>query len=91
MEDFPNHRPLIAKKSFLRDGHSFYPRITSYNVCYTKLLRRGMLEKIFVREAIKQRTVNLIPESMAFGELVQTMSHSSAMYFPVVNQRNNFV
>lgn len=47
---------------------------------------RGMLEKIFVREAIKQRTVNLIPESMAFGELVQTMSHSSAMYFPVVDQ-----
>ena len=47
---------------------------------------RGMLEKIYVREAIQQRPLHLIPESMPFGELVQTMSHSSALYFPVVNQ-----
>ena len=47
---------------------------------------RGMLEKIFVREAIQQRPVNLIPENMPFGRLVQTMSQSSALYFPVVNR-----
>lgn len=47
---------------------------------------RGMLERIFVREAVQPRPVNLIPESMPFGQLVQTMSQSSALYFPVVNQ-----
>ncbi|GAB4362554.1 MAG: chloride channel protein [Deltaproteobacteria bacterium] len=47
---------------------------------------RGMLEKIYVREAAKERPVNLIPESMPFGQLVQEMTHSSALYFPVVNR-----
>jgi len=47
---------------------------------------RGMLEKIFVREAAQERPVNLIPESMPFGQLVQTMTRSSALYFPVVNR-----
>lgn len=47
---------------------------------------RGMLEKIFVREAVRQRPVDLIPENMPFGQLVQTMTHSSALYFPVVNR-----
>jgi len=47
---------------------------------------RGMLEKIFVREAAPERPVNLIPESMPFGQLVQTMTRSSALYFPVVNR-----
>lgn len=47
---------------------------------------RGMLERIFVREAIQPRPVNLIPESMPFGELVQRMSQSSALYFPVVTR-----
>lgn len=46
---------------------------------------RGMLERIFVHEAVKQRPVRLIPESMPFGQLVKTVAQSRELYFPVVD------
>lgn len=46
---------------------------------------RGMLERIYVREAVKQRPVRLIAESMPFGQLVTTVAQSRELYFPVVD------
>ncbi|GAB4239599.1 MAG: chloride channel protein [Deltaproteobacteria bacterium] len=47
---------------------------------------RGMLEKIRVHEAIIERPVIRIPESMPFGELVKTVTRSGASHFPVVDR-----
>jgi CIC family chloride channel protein len=46
---------------------------------------RGLLEEMYVRDALQPRGVTLIPESLHFGELVQIMSKSPNIYFPVVN------
>jgi CIC family chloride channel protein len=46
---------------------------------------RGLLEEMYVRDALQPRGVTLIPESLYFGELVQIMSKSPSIYFPVVN------
>jgi CIC family chloride channel protein len=48
---------------------------------------RGLLEEMYVRDALQPRGVTLIPESLNFGELVQIMSKSPNIYFPVVNLR----
>ncbi len=47
---------------------------------------RGLLERIFVYEAVKMRPVSRIPEEMPFGQLVRTMVNSREIYFPVVNR-----
>ena len=47
---------------------------------------RGLLERIFVHEAVKIRPVNRIPEEMPFGQLVQIMTTSREIYYPVVNR-----
>ncbi|MDH3238979.1 MAG: CBS domain-containing protein, partial [Deltaproteobacteria bacterium] len=47
---------------------------------------RGLLERISVHEAAKMRPVNQIPEEMPFGELVQIMTTSREIYYPVVNR-----
>ncbi len=46
---------------------------------------RGLLEEMYVRDALQPRGVTLIPESLYFGELIQIMSKSPNIYFPVVN------
>jgi CIC family chloride channel protein len=48
---------------------------------------RGLLEDMYVRDALKPRGVTLIPENLHFGDLVQTVSKSSEIYFPVVNSK----
>jgi CIC family chloride channel protein len=46
---------------------------------------RGLLEEMHVRDALKPRGVTLIPEDLHFADLVQTVSKSVNIYFPVVN------
>jgi len=46
---------------------------------------RGLLEKMRVHEVMVEREVTTIPEGLRFGELVQTVTRSPQIYFPVVN------
>jgi CIC family chloride channel protein len=71
-------------------------RVTLYDKqVYTRLaspahlgeFARGLLEEMHVHEAVKPRRVTVIPEDMRFGDLVQTVTQSPHIYFPVVNSR----
>ena len=44
-------------KNYILDGEDISPRITSYNVCYTKLLResKGMTKQNKIREYVLER------------------------------------
>ena len=46
---------------------------------------RQLLEEMHVKEALQPRGVTLIPENLYFADLVQTVSKSLNIYFPVVN------
>jgi CIC family chloride channel protein len=48
---------------------------------------RGLLEETHVHEAAVNRPVTTIPEDMRFGELLNTVTHSTDIYFPVVNTK----
>lgn len=48
---------------------------------------RGLLTEMRVNEAVVERPVTTIPEDMRFGELVQMVSRSSQIYFPVVDTK----
>jgi CIC family chloride channel protein len=48
---------------------------------------RGLLEDMRVREALNLRCVTTIPENMHFGDLVQTVTKSPEIYFPVINSK----
>lgn len=52
---------------------------------------RGMFEKIRVHEAVRERPVTLIPESMPFGDLVKTVTRSRASHFPVVDREGRMI
>ena len=41
-------------------------RITSYNVCYTKLLRSGIIEKIEADSKVTQLRITLLVEAKSF-------------------------
>jgi CIC family chloride channel protein len=71
-------------------------RVTLYDKqVYTRLVSpahlgefaRGLLEEMHVHEAVKPRRVRVIPEDMRFGDLVQTVTQSAHIYYPVVNNR----
>ena len=47
---------------------------------------RGLLEEMQVSEAIKLRQVTAIPEDMPFDQLIQVISNSPEIYFPVFDQ-----
>ncbi len=47
---------------------------------------RGLLEKIYVHEAVKMRPVSRIPENMPFGQMVKMIINSREIYFPVVSR-----
>ncbi len=47
---------------------------------------RGLLEGMQVSEAIKLRQVTAIPEDMPFDQLIQVISNSPEIYFPVFDQ-----
>jgi chloride channel protein, CIC family len=46
---------------------------------------RGLLEDMHVREALRERPVTLIPETMPFELLVKLVTESQDAHFPVVN------
>jgi len=46
---------------------------------------RGMLERIRVEEAVHPQPITLIQETMPFGELVRTVSHSGESHLPIVD------
>jgi len=48
---------------------------------------RGLLEDMYVRDALHLRCVTTVPENMHFGDLVQTITKSQELYFPVVNAK----
>jgi chloride channel protein, CIC family len=52
---------------------------------HTREFARGLLEEMHVREALQPKGVTLIPENLHFSDLVQTVTKSSNIYFPVVN------
>ncbi len=47
---------------------------------------RGMLEKIRVWEALRDRPLTRIPEDLPFGELVRIVTRSEESHFPVVDR-----
>jgi CIC family chloride channel protein len=47
---------------------------------------RGLLEKIRVHEAVRERPITPIPENMPFGQLVRTVTRSAESHFPVVDR-----
>lgn len=47
---------------------------------------RGLLERIYVREAVRMRPVVQIPEATPFDQIVKMMTGSREMYFPVVTR-----
>ncbi|OPX19983.1 MAG: chloride channel protein [Desulfobacca sp. 4484_104] len=47
----------------------------------------GLLERMFVYQAVNNRPVELIPESMPFEQLVRTVTNSPDHYFPVIDQQ----
>ena len=46
---------------------------------------RQLLEEMHVKDALQPRGVTLIPENLHFADLVQTVTKSLNIYFPVVN------
>ena len=48
---------------------------------------RGVLQEMRVHEAIVPRHVTTVPEDMRFSDLVQTVTQSAEIYFPVVNTK----
>ncbi|MCK9377094.1 MAG: chloride channel protein [Syntrophobacterales bacterium] len=48
---------------------------------------RGLLEDMYVRDALQPRGVTTIPENMRFGDLVQAVTKSLNIYFPVIDAR----
>jgi len=47
---------------------------------------RGLLSDMYVHEALTPRPLTLIPETMPFKTLIQTVTESREAYFPVVNE-----
>jgi CIC family chloride channel protein len=47
---------------------------------------RGLLEKIYVRDAVRMRPITLIPENMPFDGLVKIVTRSEELHFPVVDR-----
>jgi CIC family chloride channel protein len=48
---------------------------------------RGLLEDMYVRDALELHCVTTIPEDMHFTELVHAVTKSPNIYFPVVNPK----
>ena len=47
---------------------------------------RGLLEEMYVYEAVQPQSVTMIPENMPLGQLIQVMGSSQQIHFPVVDQ-----
>jgi CIC family chloride channel protein len=60
-------------------------RLTS--PAHVREFARGLLEEMHVQDALQLRCVTIIPENMRFVDLVQTVTKSPDIYFPVVNTK----
>jgi chloride channel protein, CIC family len=47
---------------------------------------RGLLEKMYVKDAVKKKAVSVIAENMPFNALIKAMTSSRESYFPVVDR-----
>ncbi|MDD3580003.1 MAG: chloride channel protein [Desulfobacca sp.] len=52
---------------------------------HSRRMASGLLEYMFVYQAINNRPVELIPESLPFEQLVRTVTNSPDHYFPVID------
>jgi CIC family chloride channel protein len=50
---------------------------------------RGLLEKLFVKDAVTLKAVTVIPENLSFPDLVKLVTTSSDMYYPVMDESGN--
>jgi CIC family chloride channel protein len=64
-------------------------RLTS--PAHVREFARGLLEDMFVRDALELKCVTVIPEDMHFAELVHTVAKSSNIYFPVANLKGEMI
>jgi CIC family chloride channel protein len=80
---------LVSATAFLLLGRTgiyekqVFTRLAS--PAHMREFARGLLEEMHVRDALQPRGVTLIPENLHFSDLVQTVTKSSNIYFPVIN------
>lgn len=80
---------VVATTSFLLLRHtSLYEKQTINRLAspaHMGEFARGLLEDMQVHEALHERPVTLIPETMPFGLLVKLVTGSQEAHFPVIN------
>jgi len=84
---------VVATTSFLLLRHtSLYEKQTINRLAspaHMGEFARGLLEDMQVHEALHERPVTLIPETMPFEILVKLVTGSQDAHFPVVNAEGN--
>lgn len=50
---------------------------------------RGLLEKLYVKDAVTLKAVTVVPENLPFSDLVKLVTRSSDMYYPVADEAGN--
>jgi CIC family chloride channel protein len=50
---------------------------------------RGLLQKLYVKDAVTLKAVTVIPENLPFPDLVKLVTSSSDMYYPVADEAGN--
>ena len=82
---------LVSAIAFLLLGRvGLYEKQVSTRLtspAHVREFARGLLEKMLVRDALQLRCVTIVPENMNFGDLLQTVTKSPDIYFPVVNAK----
>jgi CIC family chloride channel protein len=80
---------LVSAIAFLLLGRvGLYEKQVSTRLtspAHVREFARGLLEKMYVQDALQLRCVTIVPEDMRFGDLVQTVTKSPDIYFPVIN------
>ena len=81
---------LVAATSFLLLGKtSLYEKQLVDRIAspaHLSSFARSLLEKLYVKDAVTMKAMTAIPENLPFPDLVKLVTHSSDMYYPVVNQ-----
>ncbi|MFH1597210.1 MAG: chloride channel protein [Pseudomonadota bacterium] len=81
---------LVAATSFLLLGKtSLYEKQLVDRIAspaHLSSFARSLLQKLYVKDAVTMKAMTAIPENLPFPDLVKLVTHSSDMYFPVVNQ-----
>jgi CIC family chloride channel protein len=80
---------LVSAIAFLLLGRvGLYEKQVSTRLtspAHVREFARGLLEKMYVQDALQLRCVTTVPEDMRFADLVQTVTKSPDIYFPVIN------